>query len=130
MNIWPRTRGFAGFTLIELMIVMAIIALLLTLVAPRYFGHVDKAKEAVLRQNLTSVRDTLDKFYSDTGKYPASLADLVSGKYLRNLPVDPITERTDTWVVVAPSDPEMGGVADIHSGATVQALDGSLYSEW
>ena len=85
-----------GFTLIELLVVMTIIALLLTLAVPRYFHSVDKSKEAVLRDNLSILRSTLDKYYGDNDKYPDSLDDLISNKYLRAIPRDPITESTTT----------------------------------
>ena len=120
----------AAFTLIELLVVMAIIATLLTLAAPRYFGSVDKSKEAVLRQDLAILRDSLDKYYGDTGRYPDALEDLVTKKYLRNIPVDPITESNATWVVVPPGDPAKGMVYDVKSGAQGQATDGSAYGSW
>src|SRR5450830_1254542 len=119
-----------GFTLIELLVVMAIIATLLTFAAPRYIGNVDKARESVLRENLASIRDVLDKFYGDTGKYPQSLDDLVTHKYLRLFHVAPVTESNKTWVVVAPENPDLGGVFDIHSGSSARAKDGTLYREW
>ena len=109
----------AAFTLIELLVVMAIIATLLTLAAPRYFGSVDKSKEAVLRQDLATLRDSLDKYYGDTGRYPDALEDLVTKKYLRNIPVDPITESNATWVVVPPGDPAKGMVYDVKSVAMI-----------
>jgi general secretion pathway protein G len=84
-----RTRGF---TLIELLVVLAIVSTLLMLVAPRYFQSVDAAKEAVLRDNLRTTRDTIDKFHADLGRYPDSLEEMVERKYLRALPIDPITE--------------------------------------
>jgi general secretion pathway protein G len=118
-----------GFTLIELVVVMAIVALLVALAAPRYFHSVDRSKEAVLRSNLATVRDALDKFYGDTGKYPETLADLVEKKYLRTMPKDPVTDSTTTWVVVPPEDPEKGGVYDIHSGAEGSTKDGVPYGE-
>jgi len=119
-----------GFTLIELLVVMAVIALLLTIATPRYFSSVDKSKEAVLRQNLTLTREALDKYYGDTGKYPDSLEALVSKRYLRRLPVDPITESDNTWIIVPPEDQEKGGVFDIKSGAPGNAEGGISYSEW
>jgi len=119
-----------GFTLIELLVVMAVIALLLTIATPRYFGSVDKSKEVVLRQNLTLTREALDKFYGDTGKYPDSLEALVSNKYLRRLPIDPITESNNTWIIVPPEDQDKGGVFDIKSGAPGNAEGGVAYSEW
>lgn len=130
MKAWiERRRQGAGFTLIELVIVMAIIALLLTLAAPRYFKSLDRSKETVLRSNLAAVRDALDKFYGDTGKYPDTLETLVEKKYLRSIPVDPITESSTTWTIVPPDQPEKGGVYDIHSGAEGNASDGVPYKD-
>lgn len=123
-------RTSRGFTLIELLVVMAIIALLLTLVTPRYFGHVDKAKEAVLKQDLAVMRDALDKFYGDTGSYPASFDDLVKRNYLRKIPVDPITGSADSWEPVPPSDPKLGAIYDVRSGSSDQAKDGTAYNTW
>src|SRR5258706_12914630 len=97
-------RDRAGFTLIELLVALAIIALLLSLAVPRYFGSLSRAEEAVLKENLTSMRDALDKHYADTGKYPASLEDLVTKKYLRNVPTDPVTQSQSTWIVVSPTN--------------------------
>ena len=119
-----------GFTLIELVIVLTIIALLLTIAAPRYFHSVDRSKETVLKSNLAMTRDALDKYYGDNGKYPDQLAMLVTKKYLRSLPLDPITESTATWVIVPPDTPEKGGVLDIRSGAQGNGADGTPYSEW
>lgn len=119
-----------GFTLIELLVVMAIIATLLALVAPRYFHSVEKSKEAVLRENLGTLRDLLDKHYADTGKYPENLQALVAKKYLRSIPMDPITGSADSWVAVPPENPERGGIYDIRSGALGKARDGTPYSEW
>jgi general secretion pathway protein G len=119
-----------GFTLIELLVVMAIIATLLTLAVPRYFGSVERAKEAVLKQDLATLRDSLDKYYGDTGRYPDSLEDLVTKRYLRSIPVDPLTESNSTWMLVAPPDPDKGGVFDVRSGAQGQAPDGTSYADW
>ncbi len=119
-----------GFTLIELLVVLAIIATLLTLVSPRYFGSVDRAKTAALKENLTVIRDAIDKHFADTGKYPDNLEALVTAKYLRKLPVDPLTERTDTWVVVPPTDTKIGGVYDIKSGAPGRSSDGKAFEEF
>lgn len=120
----------AGFTLIELLVVMAIIATLLSLAAPRYVGNVEKAREAVLKENLASMRDVLDKHYSDTGKYPDALEELVTRRYMRKIPIDPITDSDRTWIVVPPQDLQKGGVFDIHSGASGHARDGTLYRDW
>lgn len=119
-----------GFTLIELLVVLGIIALLLTLAVPRYFPSVDKTKETILADNLRSTRAIIDQFYGDTGRYPDSLEQLVEKKYLRALPVDPITEKTDSWVIVAPDDVTKGSVADIKSGAPGNDRSGKPYSEW
>jgi general secretion pathway protein G len=120
----------AGFTLVELLVVMAIIATLLTLAVPRYFGSVEKSKEAVLKQNLATVRDSLDKYYADTGRYPDSLDDLVTKKYLRNIPLDPLTESASTWILIPPVDPGKGAVYDVKSGAQGKASDGTAYGDW
>lgn len=123
------TKG-CGFTLIELMVVMAVIGLLATLVLPRYFQNVDRARESVLQANLAEIRSALDKHYSDTGRYPDSLAALVERKYLRQLPVDPITKKTDTWTLIAPTDNTQDGIYDVRSGAAGRATDGSDYASW
>lgn len=109
---------------------MAIIATLLTIAIPRYFHSTDKAKEAVLRQNLAQMRDAIDKFYADRGRYPDTLDDLVGRKYLRSVPLDPVTESTATWQVVPPDESGKGGVFDVRSGASGTALDGTSYGKW
>lgn len=119
-----------GFTLVELMVVMAIIALLLSLALPRYFNHLERARETILRQDLAVMRDAIDKYHGDRGRYPDSLEALVSARYLRSLPVDPITERADTWQIIAPSGDDAGAVYDVRSGAPGTAVDGSPYAEW
>lgn len=119
-----------GFTLIELLVALAIIALLLSLVVPRYFGGLTRAEEAVLKENLTVMRDAVDKHYADTGRYPATLDELVAKKYLRKVPEDPITQSNATWIVVAPSDPQLGAVYDVKSGAKGAGRDGKPYGEW
>lgn len=129
-NTSPRPGLRRGFTLIELVVVLAIVALLLALATPRYFHRVDQSKETVLKANLAATRDVLDKFYGDTNKYPEQLETLVEKKYLRSLPFDPITESSTTWLIVAPDSPDKGGVFDIHSGAEGNASDGTPYSTW
>ena len=119
-----------GFTLIELLVVMALIGMLLSLSVPRYFGNVDKAKESVLRQNLAQTRDAIDKYFGDNGRYPDSLDEIVTRRYLRKLPIDPITDRSDSWVIIAPEKKDMGAVFDVRSGATGRARDGSEYAAW
>ncbi|MFQ6575800.1 type II secretion system protein [Pseudomonas sp. UM16] len=119
-----------GFTLIELLVVMAIIATLMTIAMPRYFQSLETSREATLRQSLAVMREALDHYYGDTGRYPESLEQLVEQRYLRSAPLDPITERRDQWQVVAPPEGVAGSVADIKSGSTGRARDGSLYAEW
>jgi general secretion pathway protein G len=119
-----------GFTLIELLVVMAVIATLLTLAIPRYFSSVDRSKEAVLRENLNTVRDAIDKFHADRGRYPDSLPDLVTKRYLRSVPMDPIAESDSAWVIVPPPQGVGdGAVYDVRSGAQGSTLDGKAYSE-
>ena len=125
-----RSGGGLGFTLIELLVVMAIIAVLLTIAVPRYFGSLDRSKEAVLKENLYQMRDAISKYYADKGKYPESLDSLMTDKYLRKVPVDPITESAATWVAVPPEDPQKGGVFDVKSGAPGKATDGTEFSAW
>jgi general secretion pathway protein G len=125
-----RRTAAPGFTLIELLVVLAIIASLLTLAMPRYFAGLEKSREAVLRQNLALLRESLDNYYGDRGRYPEALGDLVSSRYLRNMPVDPITESSATWIVVPPAGPERGGVYDVRSGAEGIAQDGTEYRSW
>jgi general secretion pathway protein G len=119
-----------GFTLVELLVVLSIIALLLTLALPRYFSSLERAKEATLKHDLNTVRDGLDKYFADNGKYPSSIDDLVEHKYLNKYPLDPITDSTTTWIIIPPEPPFEGEVYDIQSGASGTATDGSKYSEW
>lgn len=123
-----RTIG-KGFTMIELMVALAIIAMLLTLVAPRYLHQEAKAREAALRYNLHMLRKTIDDFHADKGHYPENLAVLVDQHYLRAIPVDPITGRADTWLPSAPQN-HGNGVHDVRSGAREQAIDGTRYADW
>lgn len=127
-------RFFAGgqraFTLIELLVVMAALGLLLAISAPRYTEHVGRTREAVLRQNLASFRDAIDKFYADRSRYPVDLQELVTQRYLRQMPLDPITDRADSWVPVAPPGQTSGSVRDVRSGASGAASDGSRYANW
>jgi len=119
-----------GFTLIELMVVMTIIALLISIAVPHYFNSVQHAKEATLKQSLGVMRVAIDKFYGDNGRYPESIAELVTKKYIRAMPVDPITESSETWIMQPPSLDIGGAVYDIKSGATGTAKDGTSYAEW
>jgi general secretion pathway protein G len=125
-RLLPRS----GFTLIELLVVLAIVALLLTLAVPRFFPSVDSAKDTILADNLRNTRAVIDQFYSDTGRYPESLEQLVEKKYLRSLPVDPITESTATWIIVPPDDSTKGAVYSIRSGAPGNGRNGQPYQDW
>ncbi|WP_375539607.1 type II secretion system protein [Rugamonas fusca] len=123
-------RRAAGFTLIELLVVLGIVALMLTLAVPRYFPSIDKSKEIVLADNLRNLRGVIDQYYGDTGRYPDSLEQLVEKKYLREMPVDPITDSSTTWIVLPPEDGSKGGVYTIKSGAPGNDRSGKPYSEW
>ena len=118
-----------AFTLIELIVVMAIVSLLLTLALPRYFQTIELSKETVLKENLRTMRDTIDKFYGDTGRYPDSLEELVERKYLRAIPPDPITEARDSWTIVAPDGDAKGRVYDVRSSAPGKTIDGKPFVE-
>ena len=123
-------RRRAGFTLIELLVVLGIVALMLTLAVPRFFPSIDSARETILADNLRNTRAVIDQFYSDTGRYPDSLDQLVEKKYLRNLPLDPITESNASWIVVAPDDGAKGNVYNIKSGAPGNDRSGKPYADW
>ena len=118
-----------GFTFIELAVVMAILSLLLSIALPRYFDGLKRAKEAVLHEDLATMRTAIDHFHADKGSYPASLDDLVNFRYLRTIPVDPITERADTWAIITPPDYSQR-VYDLHSGSAEIASDGTPYNTW
>ena len=118
-----------GFTLIELLVVLAIIGMLLSIVAPNYIRHIDRARDTALREDLAAIREGIDKFYSDRGRYPKSLDELISTRYIRGNPVDPITGKADSWVFTPATDAG-GGFIDIKSGAPGLAEDGSNYADW
>lgn len=122
-----------GYTLLELMIVVAIAGILVTLAVPSFQRSVIKAREATLKQNLATMRTVLDQHYADQGIYPQSLEALVEAGYLRHIPTDPFTKTADSWRLVFEEnagDDEAGGVFDVHSGSDETAADGTVYSEW
>lgn len=119
----------SGFTLIEMMIVMVMIATLVAIAMPRYFQGLERAKETALKQNLKEMREAIDHYHADKGDYPANLQMLVAERYLRFIPEDPITEQVDTWQILAPPD-HGSRVYDVASGASNIALDGTAYNTW
>jgi general secretion pathway protein G len=119
-----------GFTLIELLIVMAIIGLLLSIAVPRYFRSLQHARETVLKQDLSILREAIDKYYADLNEYPEKLPDLVDKHYVRSVPVDPFTRLADTWTSVASDDPDHPGIRDIQSGAPDIASNGTPVASW
>lgn len=119
-----------GFTLIEMLIVMAIVALLLTIALPRYFGSLDKSKDIALQENLKVLRVTIDKFYADKGRFPETLDELVTHKYIRSIPFDPVTDSVSTWVLVKAVESDSKGFVDVKSGAQGQAKDGRPYESY
>jgi general secretion pathway protein G len=121
-----RTRGF---TLIELLVALAIVALLLSIVVPNYWGSVGRAEEAALKENLRTLREAIDKHYADTGRYPDSLDQLATKRYIRNVPPDPITQQA-SWTIVPPEDLKKGAVYDIRSASKNKARDGTSYEQW
>lgn len=125
----PRRRH-AGFTLIELLVVLLVLAVLAALVAPHYLERADDAREAVLRHNLHGLRMSIDQFFRDKGRYPASLDELVTARYIRAVPIDPITGTTNSWAAMPPTDGTGDGVFDVRSGAQGQARNGTAYASW
>jgi general secretion pathway protein G len=135
LNREPRTSD-RGFTLLELIIVMVIIGVLATMAIPLFTRNVVAAKEAVLREDLQVMRTAIGSYTVDKQKAPQSLEDLVSGGYLKAIPKDPITGRTDSWIT-SQSDTlssidqtDSGGIDDVHSGAQLTATDGTSYNTW
>lgn len=123
-------KQLKAFTLIELLVVMAIIATLLTITLPRYFKSVDRSKEQVLKTNLHTMRESIDKYYADKGHYPASLEMLVIDEYMKVVPIDPVTESKQTWLLSSPKNASESGVSDVYSGAVGSASDHTEFSQW
>ncbi|WP_298011649.1 prepilin-type N-terminal cleavage/methylation domain-containing protein [uncultured Aquabacterium sp.] len=124
--------GQRGFTLIELIVVFAIIALLASLATPRYHRTVDQAREVSLRTSLNVMRDAIDKYTADRGQYPESLDELVQRGYLRQIPEDPLTGSRHSWQMLPPpaDSAVAGGMADVRSGATGRGQNGLPYGQW
>jgi general secretion pathway protein G len=120
----------AAFTLIELLVVMLIIGTLLSLAVPRYFHTLERARETVLKHDLSVLREAIDKHYADLNEYPETLAVLVEKRYVREVPIDPFTKLTDPWTLIPSEDPDHEGIRDIHSGSENMAMDGTALSSW
>jgi general secretion pathway protein G len=116
-----------GFTLIEMLIVMAIVALLLTIALPRYFGSLEKSKDIALQENLRVLRLSLDRFYSDKGRYPQTLDELVEHRYLKAVPIDPVTDSSRSWILIPVRNADTAGISDIKSGAPGANKEGRAY---
>ncbi|ADV82230.1 type II secretion system protein [Terriglobus saanensis] len=131
-----RRKSEAGFTLLELMVVMIIIGVLAAIAIPAYLTQIKRAKEAVLREDLHVMRQAIDQYTVDKQKAPQSLDDLVQTGYMKTLPTDPLTNRADTWVTEqsdsysSVDQTESGGMNNVRSGAGGLATDGSIYSSW
>ena len=124
------SRADRGFTLIELLVVMAIIGTLLSIAVPRYVHSLQHARETVLKQDLSILREAIDKYYADRNEYPDKLADLAEKRYVQSVPVDPFTKVADSWTVIPSDDPDHAGIRDIHSGATDVTSDGTAVASW
>lgn len=130
-----KARAIAGFTLIEVMVVMALIVLLASIGLTQYRNSITRSEEAVLREDLFRMRDALDQFYADKNKWPSDLAELVSEGYIREIPEDPTTKSKDTWQTEmaepdASNPAATGGIKNVKSGSEGTGLDGKPYSEY
>ncbi|HML78202.1 type IV pilin protein [Geobacter sulfurreducens] len=132
-------RNRKGFTLIELMIVVTIIGILAAIAVPNYRWGLIRAREAVLQENLYTMRSAIDQYYADQGKYPDTLDEMAEKRYLKSIPYDPFTGKNDTWVTVKPIEPTgeihateeiKGNVADVHSGSDLVSSKGTPYKDW
>ena len=130
MNNRRKSFSVAGFTLIELLVVMAIIATLGSIAAPRYFNSLQKTREVTLHANLKSMREAIDQYYQDRGVWPGALEDLVKSSYLREMPLDPVSGESNTWVAVRSVNNSESGIRDVRSGAQGQPRDGTRYEDW
>ncbi len=133
---WRSVRkNQSGFTLVELLVVIALISLLAAMAVVQYRNSIQRTQEATLKTNLFRMRDAIDQYYADKGKYPSSLDSLVSDQYLRKIPEDPFTKSSDSWQTV-PAEPDPGnpsaepGIYDVKSGAPGQSLDGTTFADW
>jgi general secretion pathway protein G len=136
MNIMNKKKILkqAGFTLLELMIVLSIMGILITIAEPSFKQSIIRAREAVLKEDLFQIRDAIDQYYADNSKYPAQLTDLINQQdrtrsYLRDIPKDPFTGTTD-WITVSPESGDESGVFDVHSASQLVAADGTAYNVW
>src|SRR6187200_356957 len=130
-----RLRRMRGFTLIEMLIVMTLIVVLASVGLIAYQTSVRRGREAVLKEDLYRMRDAIDQYYADKGKYPTDLNELVTSSYIRRIPVDPITNSAETWQTVQaepdPNNPTVEpGINDVKSGSEAAAIDGSNYADW
>jgi general secretion pathway protein G len=131
IEVARRSAVGAGFTLIEMLVVLSIIALLLTIAVPRYFGAIAHSRELVLKDTLGILRSSIDAFHSDRGRYPVDLKELVDQHYIRAVPVDPMTEAATTWKTTASmDDAQSAGISDVHSGAPGATKDGVPYAQF
>ena len=121
---------YQGFTLIEMLVVMAVVALLLTIALPRYFGALEKSRDVAMQENLKVMRLSIDQFFADKGRYPDTLDELVEQKYLSAVPLDPLTESRQSWVLVTGNEEGSSGISDVKSGAPGQSKDGRTYSDY
>lgn len=134
-TVRQSVRAARGFTLVELLVVLSLISILAAMGLVQYRNSVRLAQESVLKTDLFRMRDAIDQYFADKGKYPATLDSLVSEGYMRRIPEDPITQSADTWQTIPaepdPANPSMEpGIYDVKSGAQGTALDGTAYSDW
>jgi general secretion pathway protein G len=132
MALPTRTGKRRGFTLVELLLVLLLVALLASIVGPTVTSGLQRSRESTLKHDLRVMRQAMDDYYGDNGRYPAALEELVEKRYVRRVPVDPMTGKADTWVLTMSDqeDDKVAGVSDLHSGAEGQAIDGTSYKDW